>query len=131
MLSWMLPKKGEWPARILVADDERHILRLLQVNLERQGHAVICVEDGREAIAQLEQNTFDLAVIDLMMPQIDGYQVLQWIRTNEATMSMHVVLMTSNADELERRQDLPYRADRYIKKPFNPKEIFPWHGPDL
>jgi two-component system alkaline phosphatase synthesis response regulator PhoP len=118
-------QKTEKPARVLVADDERHIARLIQVNLERQGYAVACVADGQEAIELLKRETFARAVLDLKMPHVDGYQVLKWIRTHENTKDMWVAMMTANADEWDRRDEAPFKVDRYIMKPFNPGDLLP------
>ncbi|MEZ0325146.1 MAG: response regulator [Fimbriimonas sp.] len=75
----------EEPKRILVCDDERHIVRLLSVILERQGHQVTCAYGGREAIGLLEKQRFDLAILDPKMPDVDGYQVRDWIMAHEET----------------------------------------------
>lgn len=74
--------------RVLVVDDERHIVRLIRVNLQRQGHAVTCAQGGREAIRLLEREAFDLAVIDGEMAEL-----LAWIRGNKATKDLRVVMM--------------------------------------
>lgn len=67
--------------RLLICDDERHILRLLQVNFERQGHMVATVDRGQMAIARLEQEPFDLAMIETDPTGVDGYDILAPIRT--------------------------------------------------
>lgn len=109
--------------RALVCDDERHIARLLQIHLERRGYAVTCAYDGQEAVELLEREHFDRVLVDLMMPYKDGYEVLEWIRTHEATKDTWVALMTANADEWKAWTDRPYRADAYLSKPFNPAEL--------
>jgi len=108
--------------RFLVADDERHITRLLQVNLERQGYSVTSVHDGRQAIAAFESGEFDKVVLDHMMPYVDGYEVLAWIRQHEKTHTW-VALMSAQADQMRDDDTLPYRADLYVNKPFNPGEF--------
>ncbi|MGV3618456.1 MAG: response regulator [Fimbriimonas sp.] len=109
--------------KALVCDDERHIARLLQVQLERRGYAVTCAYDGNEAVEMLQREHFDRVLVDLMMPYRDGYEVLQWIRTHDETKDTWVALMTANADELRTWTDMPYQADAYLSKPFNPAEL--------
>src|SRR5476651_1235982 len=100
----MFPRSG-WPARrFLVCDDERHVARLIQVNLERQGHSVVCAFDGRQAIQMLKASLdegalrFDCAVLELKVPYMDGFGILKWIRCNPETVEMWVVLMTARAE---------------------------------
>jgi len=103
--------------RVLVADDERHIVRLIQVNLERQGYEVTTVSDGREALAQLEAADFDLAILDLMMPYMDGYELLTWIRTHERTAGIKVgLLLAGDPENYEAIRQAEHRADWYWKK---------------
>ena len=108
---------------MLVCDDERHIVRLIQVSLERQGCEATCVHGGREAIACLERETFDLAVVDRDMPDMSGDEVLAWIRADERTRSMRVVLL----DKDGRGGDGPNAgATRFLTKPFNPALVLDW-----
>lgn len=115
--------------RVLVCDDERHIARLIQVNLERQGYTVVCAYDGAQALKQLEElddfgrPRFDLVVLDVMMPIMDGFDVLKWIRTTEYTRDLRVVMMTAKNQDRMVLDQLPYRPDKYVSKPFNPLEL--------
>ena len=102
--------------RVLVADDERHICRLIQVNLERQGYEVTLAVDGQKAIDELDAHEFDLAILDLTMPSVDGYQVLTWIRTHERSAGMRVWLMVDDADFWQARHEREHQADFYQKK---------------
>ncbi len=114
----------EAPKRVLVCDDERHIVRLVESNLRRQGHEVTCAYDGREAVAVLERETFDWAVVDLMMPYVDGLEVLKWIRTHERSQATKVVLLSAQAGAIRDDASLLYRADLYVTKPFDPTDLF-------
>jgi two-component system alkaline phosphatase synthesis response regulator PhoP/two-component system response regulator VicR len=115
--------------RVLVCDDERHVARLIQVNLVRRGHLVKCAYDGRQAIQMLESSLeagafeFDCAILDLMVPYFDGFEILKWIRSHEKTKEMWVAIMTVQAAEVY--GDLTNGADRLIGKPFNPTELLP------
>lgn len=98
---------------ILVADDESVTRNLIRDYLEALGHDVTCAKDGREAIAALEATDFDRVFLDVMMPYVDGYSVLKWIRTHPTNLHMPVALMTamaeygSNEDPLTRWVDKP------------------------
>lgn len=100
--------------RILVCDDERHIVRLLQLNMERQGHTVACAYDGGEAITVLEAGEFDVAILDLVMPIHDGLEVLAWIRENRP--SMKVAILSEQSDRMRERNDLPHHPDLWVTK---------------
>ena len=116
--------------RVLVCDDERNVVRLIQVNLERQGHKVVCAYDGQEAVNLLEtsgqpnQPKFDAVVLDVMMPKLDGMEVLKWIRTHEHTKSLWVALMLARLQNAEVFEQYEYRADKYVVKPFDPADLF-------
>ena len=126
--------RGPWGRaerrRVLVCDDERHIVRLIQVILERQGHTVVCAFGDKEAIElmesadQLYQPGFDMAVIDAQMPGLDGYEVLKWIRTQDRTFTATVIMMLPNGEQPEIWEQRSFRADKYLVKPFNPMELF-------
>ena len=99
--------------RVLVVDDERHIVKLIQINLQRQGHAVTCALSGREAIRLLEREAFDLAVIDGEMVEL-----LSWIRENEGTKDLRVFVLGK-----EHRDDDPpgptAGANLWLTRPFD------------
>jgi CheY-like chemotaxis protein len=110
---------------VLVCDDEQHMTRLIQIHLERLGHQIVRAHGGREAIECLQENTFDAAIIDLVMPYVDGLDVLKWIRENPATKDMWVAIATANTKELLARKDMPYRPDAFVTKPFDPSSVLP------
>lgn len=117
------------PSRVLVCDDERHILRLIQVNLERQGYQVDCAVDGRQALRLLEDSLskdelrYSHVIVDAELPFDDGYRLLTWIRTNSETRETWVCAMIDDRlrHEWERR---PHHPDLYVSKPFNPVDLF-------
>jgi DNA-binding response OmpR family regulator len=111
--------------RVLVADDERHITRLLQCVLEQQGYEVTVVHDGREALMALQREDYDRVVLDLMMPYLDGYEVLRWIREHPTKWQTWVALMTAQAEAMRQDMDMPYRADLYVEKPVDINNLFP------
>ncbi|HSI73499.1 MAG TPA: response regulator [Fimbriimonas sp.] len=116
--------------RILVCDDERHITRSMRTNLERLGHTVVCVNDGDEAVRLLEsldkgpgQSVFDRIILDEMMPNMNGFEVLKWIRQHEHTRHIWVALMIPTAQDREVYGRAPYKADAYLIKPFDATDV--------
>ena len=113
-----MPKK-----KILAVDDERHIVRLIQVNLERAGYQVITAYDGREALKKIEQEHPDLVVLDVMMPYMNGLETMKQIRSNPKTHSLPVIMLTAKAQDQDAFRGYEYGADIYLTKPFNPVEL--------
>lgn len=108
---------------ILAVDDERHIVRLVQVNLERAGYNVITAFDGKQALDKIAQETPDLVVLDVMMPYMDGFEVLDTLRKNPATRELPVIMLTAKAMDSDIFQGHVRGADCYLTKPFNPMEL--------
>lgn len=116
----LMPQK---PLRVLVCDDERHIVRLLQVTLERQGFQVLTAFDGREALRAVEQQNPDLVVLDVMMPYLDGYEVLKCLRRDPATEKLPVIMLTARSQDRDVFDAYHCGADLYLTKPFDPMEL--------
>ena len=111
------------PKKILAVDDERHIVRLVQVNLEKHGYEVVTAYDGKEALAKIESENPDLVVLDVMMPFMDGIEVLQTLRKNPATRDLPVIMLTAKAQDADVFRGWSSGADCYLTKPFNPMEL--------
>lgn len=111
------------PKKILAVDDERHIVRLIQVNLERAGYQVSTAYDGREALQKIEADKPDLVVLDVMMPYMDGLETLKRIRANPATRALPVIMLTAKAQDQDVFQGYSHGVDIYLTKPFNPIEL--------
>jgi DNA-binding response OmpR family regulator len=107
-------------ARILVVEDEPRLGELLRLYLEREGHAVTVVVDGRAAIAAVDAEPVDLVVLDLMLPGVSGEAVLAAIRERGDTP---VLIASAKRSDLERIAGLRMGADDYLAKPFNPHEL--------
>jgi DNA-binding response OmpR family regulator len=107
-------------ARILVVEDEARLAELLRLYLERDGHAVTVVADGRTAIETFDGGAFDLVVLDLMLPGLAGEAVLDAIRERGDTP---VLIASAKRSDLERIAGLRSGADDYLAKPFNPHEL--------
>ena len=109
--------------RILVADDEPALLRLLEFVLGRRGLEIHGVSNGDAAVELLETNPPDLAILDVMMPGLDGYEVLRFIRDNPVLAGIPVVMLTARAQLDDIQQGLSLGADAYLAKPFDPEEL--------
>jgi len=110
-------------AQILVVDDEPDILSVLVFHLSREGYRVTTAVNGQGALTSAEAEQPDLIILDLMLPGMDGYEVLQRLRGAESTSSMPVILLTARREEDERVKGFEVGADDYITKPFSAREL--------
>lgn len=106
--------------RLLVVDDEESIVELLKFNLEREGFQVDTALDGFTALQMAETNDYDLIILDLMLPRMDGIQVCQKIR---ATSSVPILMLTAKDEEVDKIVGLSVGADDYMTKPFSTREL--------
>jgi len=111
------------PKKILAVDDERHIVRLVQVNLERSGYEVVTAFDGKDALEKVASEQPDLVVLDVMMPYMDGFEVLQNLRKNQSTRTLPVIMLTAKAQDADIFKGWQSGVDCYLTKPFNPLEL--------
>lgn len=109
--------------KVLVCDDERHIVRLIQVNLERQGCQVVTAFDGKEGLEKIRAEKPKLVVLDVMMPYMDGFEVLKNLRREPETEHLPVIMLTAKAQDKDVFEGYHYGADMYLTKPFNPMEL--------
>jgi len=110
----------ERPSRILLVDDEQAILTLLSYPLRKDGYDVVQAADGREAIARFTESGFDLVVLDVMMPNLDGLEVCRRLR---ARSSVPIIMLTAKTEEIDKVLGLELGADDYITKPFSMREF--------
>jgi DNA-binding response OmpR family regulator len=107
-------------ARILLVDDEQSIQTLLSYPLRRDGYEVVQATDGREALDRFDEQAFDLVVLDLMLPKIDGLEVCRRLRTHS---SVPIIMLTAKSEEIDKVVGLELGADDYITKPFSLREF--------
>ena len=123
----MIPPAGDEGARaaprVLVADDDADILALLAAGLERRGYAVTTATDGSAALALTTAELPDALVLDWLMPGLEGAEVCRELRSQAATASIPVVLLTARAAEADRRRALDAGASAYVVKPFSIAEL--------
>lgn len=110
-------------ARILVADDEPHIRRILQFLLEQEGFEVVMAENGEQARDKVAESLPDLVLLDVMMPGMDGFAVLNSIREGFETRSLPVILLTAKGEDHDKVRGLRGGANDYVIKPFNHDEL--------
>lgn len=108
---------------ILIVDDEEDILELLRVNLKNEGYNILQTMTGEEAIKIAKQSSPDLIVLDLMLPGIDGLEVTKYLRKNEATEEIPIVMLTAKGEESDVVTGLELGANDYMSKPFSPREL--------
>jgi DNA-binding response OmpR family regulator len=110
--------------RILLVDDEQPIQTLLSFPLQRDGYDVVTVADGREALARFGEQHFDLVVLDLMLPKMDGLEVCRRLRAQAGNgKTVPIIMLTARAEEIDKVLGLELGADDYITKPFSVREF--------
>jgi DNA-binding response OmpR family regulator len=110
-------------ASILIADDDPDILLLLSVHFERAGYEVVPARSGSEALQLATERLPAVAVLDVTMPGLDGFEVTRSLRANAATRSMPVILLTARAQATDVAQGMAAGADEYVKKPFDAGDL--------
>jgi DNA-binding response OmpR family regulator len=111
------------PRTVLVADDDEDILQLVSFRLERAEYTVVTAADGQQALAAARQHQPDLAVLDVMMPGLNGYEVTRQLRADAATAQIPVILLTARVQEADVSRGFEAGADDYLRKPFSPQEL--------
>ena len=106
--------------KVLVVDDEKLIVKGIRFSLEQDGMEVDCAYDGEEALKLATENNYDMVLLDIMLPKMDGFEVCQQIREFS---NMPIVMLTAKGDDMDKILGLEYGADDYITKPFNILEV--------
>lgn len=109
--------------KVLVVDDEKHIVKLLEVNLEKAGYKVICAYNGYEALEKIKEDMPNVIILDIMMPEMDGIEVLKKIRENPQTKRLPVIMLTAKSSDEDIFLGWKEGADSYLTKPFEPAEV--------
>ncbi len=110
----------ESDARVLVVDDEHALRRLLRLYLEREGYAVVEADNGLDALTMLRRDGIDLALVDIMLPELDGFSLVRRIREQSA---LPIIVITARGEETNRIAGLELGADDYVVKPFSAPEV--------
>jgi two-component system phosphate regulon response regulator PhoB len=109
--------------RILVVDDEPEAVELVEFNLKQAGYAVTTAADGAEALKKARSQTPDLIVLDVMLPEMNGFEICKTLRLEPATVKVPIIMLTAKAAEIDRVLGLELGADDYLTKPFSPREL--------
>ncbi|EHK2406866.1 response regulator [Clostridium perfringens] len=109
--------------KVLIVDDEEHIRELIKFNLKKEGYDTEVAVNGTEALKFIREIKFDLILLDLMLPEIDGLEVCKEIRRNEETSDIPVMMITAKGEEFDKVLGLELGADDYITKPFSIREL--------
>ncbi|MEM7536368.1 MAG: response regulator transcription factor [Chloroflexota bacterium] len=109
--------------RILVVDDDREIARLVRQYLEKAEYEVLTAYNGADAWTIIQHEDLDLVVLDLMMPEMDGWEVTKRVRSTPRIADLFIIMLTARVDETDRIVGLEMGADDYLPKPFNPREV--------
>jgi DNA-binding response OmpR family regulator len=107
-------------ARILLVDDEQAVQTLLTYPLRKEGYEVVGATDGQEALSRFSEERFDLVVLDIMLPKLDGIEVCRRLRTRS---QVPIIMLTAKGDEIDKVAGLEMGADDYITKPFSVREF--------
>ncbi|ELR96383.1 response regulator transcription factor [Gloeocapsa sp. PCC 73106] len=110
-------------SKVLVVDDSLTQRQIISDLLKRCGMTVAIARDGEEAIETVSKYAFDLVVLDIVMPKMNGYEVCRRIKANPKTKNLPVVMCSSKGEEFDRYWGMKQGADAYIAKPFNPPEL--------
>ena len=109
--------------RILVVDDDKQIVRLVQSYLEQAGYAVMTAYDGATALRTIRTERPDLVVLDLMLPDQDGWSITRSVRADASQADLPIIMLTARIEDTDKIVGLEIGADDYIAKPFNPREL--------
>ncbi|TDX49207.1 response regulator transcription factor [Orenia marismortui] len=106
--------------KILIVDDDKNVIEILSLYLKKENFDVVIARDGEEALKKAEKNNPDLIILDIMMPKIDGLEVIKVLRKNN---DLPIILLSARSEEFDRILGLELGADDYVTKPFSPREV--------
>ena len=109
--------------RILVVDDDRDIVRLVRGYLEKSGYFIYVAYDGTTAVHTLRREKPDLMILDLMLPDKDGYEITRFVRSDPYLAATPIIMLTARVEDTDKIVGLEIGADDYLTKPFNPREL--------
>jgi phosphate regulon transcriptional regulator PhoB len=115
--------EGVETKKILVVDDEADIVELVSYNLKKEGFAVDSALNGEEALKCMKSEMYDLMIIDLMLPGIQGMELCRIVRRNSNTAHVPIIILTAKGEEVDKVLGLELGADDYVTKPFSPREL--------
>jgi DNA-binding response OmpR family regulator len=108
---------------VLVAEDDEDILRLVEIRLQQEGYEVLCAKDGETALRLAAERRPALALLDVQMPKVNGYEVTRRLRADEATHRMAIIILTASVRDTELERAFDAGADDFLRKPFSPSDL--------
>jgi phosphate regulon transcriptional regulator PhoB len=109
--------------KILIVDDEPDLVELVSYNLKKEGFRVSTAPDGEDALEKVRKGVFDLIILDLMLPGIQGVELCRMLRSNPKTEAIPIIMLTAKGEVSDKIRGLETGADDYMTKPFSPKEL--------
>jgi len=109
--------------KILIVEDEKDIVKMLEYNLKKEGYRTFSVHDGEDAIDSANRERPDLILLDLMLPEMDGFEVCKALKKESKTASIPIIMLTAKSQESDKVVGLELGADDYVTKPFSPREL--------
>jgi twitching motility two-component system response regulator PilH len=109
--------------KVLVVDDSAMVLEMVSAHLKQNGIEVLEAHDGSDAVDQLKTVTPDLVVTDVVMPKMNGYELCRWIKNNDSTKDVPVIMCTTKSEEFDKYWGMKQGADAYLTKPYHPPEL--------
>ncbi|MFH1846298.1 MAG: response regulator transcription factor [Candidatus Omnitrophota bacterium] len=110
-------------AQILIVEDEKDIVEMIEYNLHKEGYKTSSVFNGQDGVSLAEKQAPDLMILDLMLPDIDGFEVCKQIKQHEKTANIPIIMLTAKSQESDKIVGLELGADDYMTKPFSPREL--------
>ena len=110
--------------KVLLVEDEKNIILGVRTCLDAVGYQVEIAEDGEEALKAVRREHPDLILLDLLLPKVDGFEVLKVLKGDAATSSIPIIVLTAKAEEEDRQRALDLGADSYMTKPFKPQKLW-------
>lgn len=111
------------PRNVLVVDDEADLVELVSYNLRKEGFAVDSASDGEEVLSRIRKKKYDLLILDLMLPGLQGMELCRILRNDPKTSRLPIIMLTAKGEELDKVLGLEMGADDYMTKPFSPREL--------
>ena len=109
--------------KVLIVDDEKHIVEAIRYNLDKAGFRTLAAADGARALELAQRELPDLITLDVMLPELDGWEVCRLLRQDTRTTRIPIIMLTVKSDEADKIVGLELGADDYLTKPFSPKEL--------
>jgi len=109
--------------KILIVEDEKDIVEMIEYNLKKEGYTTLAVLNGSDAMPSAKRERPDLVILDLMLPDIDGFEICKRLKNNELTGHIPIIMLTAKSQEVDKVAGLELGADDYMTKPFSPREL--------